>query len=56
MRKVYVNLTVRLVLDIEEGIGTADVIDELDYKFTSTTDGALVADTEIKDWDVQQPK
>ena len=56
MRKVYVNLKVRLIVEMEEGIGLADVITELDYKFTSTTDGATIADTEIEDYEATDSK
>lgn len=56
MRKVYVEVVTRLIIDMEEGIGIADVITELDYKFTSTTDGADIADTEILDFTVKDSK
>jgi hypothetical protein len=56
MRKVYVNLQVRLIIEMEEGLAVADVIDEMDYKFTSTTDGAIIADTEIQESEVTDSK
>jgi hypothetical protein len=48
-RKVYVEVKVKLILHMEEGIEVCDVIADLDYEFTSHTEGAEVADTEILD-------
>ena len=56
MRKVYVEVVTRLIIDMEEGLSVADVITEMDYKFTSTTDGAIIADTEIRDYEVTDSK
>lgn len=56
MRKVYVDLKVRLVIQIDEGIQLEEVIDELDYNFVDTTTQADVIDTEIKDWEVTDSK
>lgn len=56
MRKVFVNLSVKLVLDMDEGIEVSEVIDELEYGFTSNTEGADVMDTEIVDFDVIDSK
>lgn len=56
MRKVYVEVVTRLIIEMEEGIGVADVITEMDYKFTSTTDGAIIADTEVMDYEVKDSK
>lgn len=56
MRKVYVNLTVRLVMDIQEDTTIIDVIDELEYNFNDGTGKAWVNDTEITDWEVSDSK
>lgn len=56
MRKVYVEVVTRLIIDMEEGLSVADVITEMDYKFVSTTDGALIVDTEIRDHTVTDSK
>ncbi len=55
-RKVFVELKVRLVLTMEEGIEVSDVVNELEYDFTSTVDGADVDDTEILDHEVTDSK
>lgn len=46
-RKETVELTVRLVLGIQEGVSTVDVINELDYEFFDTTGKAEILDSEI---------
>ena len=50
MRKVYVTVEVRLIVQQDDGIETSEVMEELDYNFTSQTEGAEVVDTEIKNW------
>ena len=47
MRNVTVNVTVKLSLNIDEGVEVSKVIEEMDYDFTSGLDSADVADTEI---------
>lgn len=46
-RKVYVTLSVDLILDVDEGIEIGKVIDELDYNFSDNTNSATVLDSEI---------
>ena len=55
-RKVHVNVTTRLILTLDDGIDVDSVISELDYNFTSGTDGADVEDTEIVDHEVTDSK
>lgn len=55
-RKVYVNVTTRIIIDMEEGIEVSDVISEMDYNFTSNTDNADIVDTEISDFEVIDSK
>lgn len=55
-RKVYVNVTTRLILDMDEGIPVDEVISEMDYDFTSQTDGVEILDTEIRDHEVIDSK
>jgi len=50
MKKVYVEVVTRLIIDLEEGVNVSDVITEMDYNFNSTTDGAMIVDTEIRDY------
>jgi len=56
MRKVYVEVTSRLIINMNEGIGVSDVISEMDYDFASQTEGADIVDTEIKEYDVTDSK
>jgi hypothetical protein len=56
MRKIFVDLTVRLVIDMEEGVELFDVIDLMDYNFTSKTANADIVDMEIADYVVTDSK
>jgi hypothetical protein len=56
MRKVYVDVVVRLVLNMDENISVTEVINEMDYDFTSCTDGADIVDMEIMDHEVTDSK
>lgn len=42
-------LTVRLEVAVQDGIDEDEIVDELDYTFTSGTDGATVRSSEISD-------
>jgi hypothetical protein len=55
--KVYVNLKVRLVIDMDEGVELSSVIDDLNYDFdTGIRDDAGIVDTEILDYEVVDSK
>lgn len=56
MRKVYIDLKVRLILNVEEGIEISNVIDELDYNFFDNTGLADIEDVEIKDYEIEDSK
>lgn len=56
-RKVYVNVTVRLIIDMDEDApDVSEVISEMDYSFTSGHDAAEIVDTEIRDHEVVDSK
>ena len=55
-RKVYVNVSVRLIIEVEEGIEIDEVISEMDYNFTSNTDDADITDTEIREHEIVDSK
>lgn len=55
-RKVYVDVTVRLIINMDDGVETEDVINELDYDFSDTTDKASVEDSEITDYEIIDSK
>jgi len=51
-RKVYVNVTVRLIIRADEGQSIDEVLENMDYNFTaSESDDADIEDTEITDWE-----
>jgi hypothetical protein len=56
MRKVYMNVMVRVIVEMEEGVEVEDVVNEFDYNFISTVDNADVVDTEILDFEVIDSK
>lgn len=56
MRKVYVVVETRLIINADEGVNIEDVLSDMDYTFTSTTEGVDIVDTEIRGWDVQDSK
>lgn len=55
-RKVYVNVTTRLIIDMDDGIEVDEVISEMSYDFSSATQGADILDTEIVDFKVGDSK
>lgn len=50
-RKVYVDVTVRLIIRADEGQDIDEVLQEMDYNFTANKDcDADIEGTEITDW------
>lgn len=56
MRKMLVEVSIKLIINIDDGIEISELIDELDYSFTSQTDGADIVDTEILDYKIVDSK
>ena len=56
MRKVYVNITTRLIIRADDDQPIDEVLENMDYNFTSTNDKAEIEDTEIVDWEVKDSK
>ena len=56
MRKVYVEVKTRLIINMDEGTDVGDVISEMDYNFNSQICGVDIVDTEIKDYEVIDSK
>jgi ribosomal protein L12E/L44/L45/RPP1/RPP2 len=52
MRKVNVKVTVDLLIRADEGVSIDEVINEMEYNFTSNTEGADIEDTTIEDSEV----
>jgi len=52
-RKVYVNVTVRLIIRTDEDQNIDEVLENMDYNFTaSESDDADIEGTEITDWEL----
>ena len=55
-RKVYVNVTVRLIIRADEGVEINNVLEDMEYDFTSQTEGADIEDTEVQNWEIIDSK
>lgn len=56
MRKVTIELEMRVVMSVDEGVEISDVVNELDYQINDTTSTADILDTEITDYEVIDSK
>ena len=56
MRKVTVQLEMRIMMSVDEGVEISDIIDELDYQVNDTTSSADILDAEITDYEVVDSK
>lgn len=56
MRKVFVAVLVRLVINQDEGVDTGNILDEMDYNFSSNTRGAEIEDMEILSTNITDSK
>ena len=56
MRKVYVDVKVRLIINLDDDVSLSEVMQEMDYGFTPQTNGAEMLLTEIKDYEVTDSK
>ena len=56
MKKVFVEVKARLVINMDEGETVEEVINEMDYDFSSNSDGADIEDTQILDYEVTDAK
>lgn len=54
-RKVYLEVKVKLILNLEEGISIQKVMEEIDYRFNSGEDFDVL-ETEILDCEVTDSK
>ena len=55
-RKAFIEVKVKLVVNLDEGIEVSKFMEEVDYNFTSTLIEADVEDTEILDYEVTDSK
>jgi len=58
MRKVYVNVTVKMIVNLEEGETVENLVQEMDYEFGYYPDDAenRIIDTEITEIEVTDSK
>jgi hypothetical protein len=52
MRKVTVELKVKMLIHADEDKDISDVIDEMGYNFIYSEPGAEIVDTEIEDYEI----
>jgi hypothetical protein len=55
-RKVYVEVKVQLIIDMDEGVEVSEVINEMVYNFDSETENADIVDNEILGYEVIDSK
>jgi len=55
-RKVYVNVTTRLILQVNEGVEVTEVLDNMDYNFIPNSDHADCVGSEITGWEIIDSK
>ncbi len=55
-RKVYVEVTAKLLVRMDDDVKIGEVLDEIGFDFMSNTKGANIEDTEIVSWDVTDSK
>ena len=57
MRKVFVNVIVRLIITADESEDINDILSEMDYHFSaSESHGAEIVDSEITEWEITDSK
>ena len=56
MRKVYVNVTIGLIINAEDSVNIDDFLSDIEYDFVSTDTDADIIDTEIVDWKITDSK
>jgi len=52
MRKMTVEVKVKLLIKADDDIELSEIMDEMDYNFTDMTTKADIEDTEILDYEV----
>lgn len=55
-RKVYLEATVRLIVNMDDGVEVSEVVNEMGSTFVSQTDGADIEDAEILGFKVTDSK
>jgi hypothetical protein len=55
-RKVTVEVTVRLTIRADEGADISEILDEMEYDFTDTTETADIEGTELTNYNILDSK
>jgi hypothetical protein len=55
-RKIYLEVTTRLILRINEGESVSGVMENMDYGFRPDPEQATLEDEEIIGWEIQDSK
>lgn len=56
MRRVCVEVKTCLIIEADEGINIDEVLENMDYDFSSQSEGADIVDTEIQNWEIKDAK
>jgi hypothetical protein len=56
MRKVYLNVMFQVIVLAEEGVDISEVMNELDYNFSSNTANSDIYDSAMIDFEVTDSK
>jgi len=56
MRKVYIDVTTRVIVQMNEGVSVDNVMTDMDYNFSFDGEEADIVDTEITNWNVKDSK
>ena len=56
MKKITVELKVKLLIHADETAATDEVLENMDYNFSDTTGEADIVDTEITEWDIKDSR
>jgi len=56
MRKVNVDVTVRMTITVNDDTPVENVLEEMDYGFIDQTDRATIEDTCITDWEIKDSR
>ena len=55
-RKVEVELKIKVLMVIDDGVEVGEIVDELEYEISDTTTQATIEDTEITNYEVKDSK
>jgi hypothetical protein len=56
MRKVFIKVEIKVVINLDEGIELSKIIENMDYDFVSNNDEADVIETELLGYEVIDSK